>query len=165
MDKAQKKAALKRLRLSNPWHFLALGFGSGLAPLMPGTFGSLAALPILALYPFLDPLWQCFVAAFACGIGVKICAIAARDMKMHDHSAIVWDEIAGMLLTMLWVPLTVSNLFAGFLLFRLFDIVKPWPISYLDKHVHGGVGIMADDIAAGMCACGALHLALFWNLF
>ncbi|MDF2178023.1 phosphatidylglycerophosphatase A [Aliiglaciecola sp. CAU 1673] len=151
---------LSRLTLTNPWHFLALGFGSGLSPKAPGTFGTLAALPLvwLALQP--GPWFYLGFTLLACVIGVYICGRAAQDMGVHDHGAIVWDEVAGMLLTMLWVPLSWSTLLAGFILFRLFDILKPWPISYCDKQVHGGLGIMLDDILAGIAACISLHALL-----
>lgn len=161
---SDKKAALTRVSLKNPWHFLALGFGSGLAPAMPGTFGSLAALPILFGYLYLPTFGQIIVASFACIIGIKICGRTADDMKMHDHSAIVWDEIAGMLITFIAIPLTLSNLLLGFLLFRLFDILKPWPISYFDKQVHGGLGIMLDDIVAGCLALAGLHVLQHYQI-
>lgn len=148
------------LSLKNPVHFLALGFGSGLAPKAPGTFGTLAALPLVWL--LIQPgLWfYLCLTLIACLAGAWICGHAARDMGVHDHAAIVWDEVAGMLLTMFAVPLSWSTLLVGFVLFRLLDILKPWPISYLDKHVHGGVGIMADDILAGILACVGMHLLL-----
>ena len=148
------------LNLRNPVHFLALGFGSGLAPKAPGTFGSLAAIPLI--YLLAQPgLWLYLpLTLVACLAGAWICGHAARDMGVHDHSAIVWDEVAGMLLTMLAVPLSWSNLLVGFVLFRVFDILKPWPISYLDRHMHGGVGIMADDVLAGILACVLMHLML-----
>jgi phosphatidylglycerophosphatase A len=102
------------------------------------------------------------VTIVACVAGIWICDKTARDMQVHDDSSIVWDELAGMLITMILVPLTWQNLLAGFLLFRLFDILKPWPISYLDKHVHGGFGIMIDDVLAGIFALGCLHLGLYF---
>lgn len=154
-------ALRKRVSLRNPIHFLALGFGSGLIPLMPGTFGSLAAIPLLLLFIPLSP-WALVVAAvLASWIGNYLCDVTANDMKVHDHGSIVWDEIAGMFITFCFVPLTATNLVVGFVLFRLFDILKPWPIRYVDKHVHGGVGIMLDDIIAGIMSCAVMHLLLF----
>ncbi|GAA0366225.1 phosphatidylglycerophosphatase A [Bowmanella denitrificans] len=145
------------LSLKNPAHFLALGFGSGLAPWAPGTFGSLAAVPLVLLAAFSGSALYLLVTLAACVAGVWICGKTARDMGVHDHSAIVWDEVAGMLLTFMLAPVNLTTLVAGFILFRLFDIVKPWPISYLDKHIHGGLGIMLDDILAGILACLSLH--------
>ncbi|PCH83954.1 MAG: phosphatidylglycerophosphatase A [Piscirickettsiaceae bacterium] len=91
-------------------------------------------------------------------LGIWICGKTANDMGVHDHGGIVWDEIAGYLLTMLWVPLTWMNIVLGFVLFRLFDILKPWPINLLDRHVKGGFGIMVDDIIAGLMAALCLFL-------
>lgn len=164
MDKATKQAALRKLTLRNPWHFLALGFGSGLAPFMPGTFGTLAALPLVLLMPFLPLFGQLILILLLALLGIRICDIASRDMEVHDHSAIVWDEVVGMMITMIAVPLSLTNLVAGFIIFRLFDIVKPWPISILDKHVHGGFGIMLDDVLAGIFALTSMHVLLQFNL-
>ncbi len=93
-------------------------------------------------------------------MGIWICGKTAEDMGVHDDSSIVWDEVAGMLITMLAVPLSWQTLLMGFVLFRFFDILKPWPISYLDKHVHGGFGIMIDDVLAGLFALFIIHLGL-----
>ena len=152
-----------RVSMKNPVHFLALGFGSGLIPVMPGTFGSLAAIPLLALLSSVSvPL---FVATtLVCSlVGVYLCGKTARDMQVHDHGAIVWDEVAGMLVTFLFIPINFPTLVIGFILFRVFDILKPWPIGLIDKRLHGGTGIMLDDIVAGAMACGCMHLLFtFW---
>lgn len=151
----------QRISLANPVHLLAVGFGSGLAPAMPGTFGSLAAIPLVwGLASWVSLSSYVAVTLIACILGIWLCGRTAEDMGVHDDASIVWDEIAGMLITLLAVPLSWQNLLAGFVLFRLFDILKPWPISYLDKHVHGGTGIMLDDILAGVAACVSLHLLL-----
>ena len=151
-----------KLRLTNPVHFLALGYGSGLAPFMPGTFGTLAALPLVIAAALPGSLFLYLTLTLvACIAGIWICDRTANDMGVHDHSAIVWDEVAGMLITMLLVPISWQTLLAGFVLFRFFDIVKPWPIRYLDKHVHGGLGIMLDDVVAGMFACVGLHAFIY----
>ncbi|WP_318475023.1 phosphatidylglycerophosphatase A [Photobacterium leiognathi subsp. mandapamensis] len=151
------------LKMSNPWHLLATGFGSGLAKYVPGTMGTLAAIPfylLLAQLPFGWYLVAVFVAAL---IGVKICTITSGDMKVHDHGSIVWDEFVGFWITMAIAP-TVSWqwVLTGFILFRFFDMVKPWPISWLDKHVKGGFGIMVDDILAGFMAMIALWVVGYW---
>ena len=156
------KQIRQRISLLNPVHFLALGFGSGLAPKMPGTFGTLASLPLVVLLShYAGFSLYVFVTLLVCIAGIWICGKTAEDMRVHDDSSIVWDEVAGMLITMLAVPLSWQTLLAGFLLFRFFDIIKPWPISYLDKYVHGGFGIMIDDVLAGLFALGVLHLGLF----
>ena len=151
------KQLRQRVSLKNPVHFLALGFGSGLIPFMPGTFGSLAALPLLIPFLCLPPATLLIAAVLASAIGIYLCGKTADDMQVHDHGSIVWDEVAGILLTFLWVPLSLWTVVAGFLLFRFFDIVKPWPIGPVDKYVSGGLGIMLDDIIAGLMACASLH--------
>ncbi|MEQ5808477.1 phosphatidylglycerophosphatase A [Alteromonas sp. NFXS44] len=150
-----------RVSMKNPVHFCALGFGSGLIPLMPGTFGSLAAIPLILLLAPAGNFIFITATILSCIAGVYLCGKTATDMGVHDHGSIVWDEVAGMLLTFLFVPLSMSTLIAGFVLFRIFDILKPWPIGPVDKTVHGGPGIMLDDILAGIMACVCLH-ALIW---
>ncbi|HIF9172879.1 TPA: phosphatidylglycerophosphatase A [Photobacterium damselae] len=151
------------IKLSNPWHLLATGFGSGLAPIVPGTVGTLAAIPlywVLAQLPFLLYLLAIVVAAI---VGVTICQKTSDDMKVHDHGSIVWDEFVGFWITMAIAP-TISWqwILAGFILFRFFDMLKPWPISWLDKHVSGGFGIMIDDIVAGFMAMISLWFVGYW---
>lgn len=155
---------LSRISLKNPWHLLATGFGSGLSPIVPGTMGTLASLPFYLFLAHLSlPLYGLVVIA-SCVIGVKICQVTSDDMGVHDHGSIVWDEFAGMWITMLVVPMFGLAVFdwkwlaTGFVLFRFFDMVKPWPIGWLDKRVHGGLGIMIDDIVAGVMAGVALYL-------
>ncbi|WP_188698189.1 phosphatidylglycerophosphatase A family protein [Bowmanella pacifica] len=155
---------VRLLSLKNPAHFLALGFGSGLAPKAPGTFGSIAAIPLVLLAALSGNLFYLLLTFVACVAGIWICGKTAEDMGVHDHSAIVWDEVAGMLLTFILVPLSPVTLLVGFVLFRLFDILKPWPISYLDKHVHGGLGIMLDDILAGILACAGVHALMTFGV-
>lgn len=147
--------------LKNPLHFLSLGFGSGLAPVAPGTFGTLVAIPLywwasqLPLMAFLLMI----VAGFA--LGVYLCEYTSRALGVHDHSGIVWDEIVGYFITMIAVPLDWRWVIAGFVLFRIFDIVKPWPIRWVDKHLQGGFGIMFDDVLAGIFALLGLHFLVY----
>lgn len=103
------------------------------------------------------------ITTFVCLIGIKLCGDAASSLNTHDHPAIVWDEIAGMLIAYLFIPITWSTLLVGFLLFRFFDIVKPWPIRWVDRHVHGGLGIMLDDIIAGLMTCLIMNAAIYAN--
>lgn len=151
------KTLRQRVSMRNPVHFLALGFGTGLIPLMPGTFGSLAAVPILYAMSFVTLEVFIAIAVFSFLVGIYLCGKTARDMKMHDHGSIVWDEVAGMIVTFIAIPINPLSLLLGFLLFRFFDILKPWPIRVFDKRVHGGFGIMIDDIVAGAMACACLH--------
>ncbi len=150
-------------QLNNPVHFLALGFGSGLLKPAPGTWGTLAGVPLVWLASSLlttHSIGFLSLIVLGCVIGIYLCGQTARDVGVHDHGAIVWDEIMGLFIAMLWLPLSWKTLVLAFVLFRLFDILKPWPISWLDKHVHGGVGIMLDDVIAGLMACGVAHLVL-----
>lgn len=150
----------QQFNLCNKTHLLATGFGSGLAPVSPGTFGTLAAVPIYLMFVY-APTWSFWLfTVLTCLVGPYICGKAADDIGVHDHKAIVWDEFAGFFITMCFVPFSWTAVVLGFVLFRFFDIVKPWPISYLDKHVHGGLGIMIDDIIAGIFAAIGLHFLL-----
>lgn len=155
---------LSLISLKNPWHLLATGFGSGLSPIIPGTVGTLASIPFYLLLVQLPLPMYLVVVVISCIIGVKICQVTSDDMKVHDHGSIVWDEFAGFWITMSLVPmldLPVDDwkwLITGFVLFRFFDMVKPWPIGWLDKRVDGGFGIMVDDIVAGVMAGVALYL-------
>lgn len=149
--------------LTRPIQLLALGFGSGLAPKAPGTFGTLAALPFFFVFLWL-PLWAyCLLLLFSFFMGIYLCEKTANDFGVHDHPAIVWDEFVGLWLTLL--PLLIVGVSSlgvvlGFIFFRFFDIVKPWPISYLDQQVHGGLGIMIDDVIAGVFAALLLFVSL-----
>lgn len=148
--------------LSSPVHFFAFGFGSGLSPVAPGTFGTLAAIPLyLAIQSVSLPLYLAVVVAVSVA-GIWLCGESSRQLGVHDHSGIVWDEIAGFLLTMTAAPTGWQWLVIGFVLFRLFDIWKPWPIHWLDKQVHGGLGIMLDDLLAGLYALACLQLLFWW---
>lgn len=131
---------------------------------MPGTFGTLPAIPFIVLLAAV-PLWAYVaVTLLAVVVGIGICQRASDDLRVHDHGAIVWDEVAGMMITLIAVPVTWQTLVAGFLLFRFFDILKPWPIKVIDRQVHGGLGIMLDDVLAGIFACIGLHLLLFFGV-
>ena len=152
---------LKRKVMTNPIHILAFGFGSGLAPFAPGTFGTLMAIPIYLLMLYLSLPIYLLLVAVVCITGIWICDKSSNMLGVHDHSGIVWDEFAGFLITMIAAPAGWIWIIAGFALFRLFDIWKPWPISWLDKKVEGGLGIMLDDIVAGVYALICLQLIHF----
>ncbi len=150
---------LARTVLTDPVHFLAFGFGSGLAPVAPGTFGSIPGLLLFWLTLDFGLYVQLAVAAVLCIGGVWICGESSRRLGIHDHGGIVWDEIAGMYLTLFVAPVSVLGWVLAFALFRLMDIVKPWPIRDLDHRLKGGVGIMLDDLIAALYA--ALVLGLY----
>lgn len=143
--------------LANPIHLMAFGFGSGLAKKAPGTMGTLAAIPLYyAMLALPSPAYLA-VLVIICLSGIWICGQTANDIGVHDHGGIVWDEFAGFLLTMLWVSPSWQNTLLGFALFRLFDIVKPWPINRIDRELKGGLGIMVDDLVAGLMAALCLY--------
>ena len=141
----------------NPVHFLAFGLGSGAAPKAPGTFGTLAAIPIWYLFNdwALMPYLLLMVVTFV--LGCWLCGKTSDDLGVHDHGGIVWDEFVGLWITLIAVPGGWYGVVSGFVLFRLLDILKPWPIKWADKRVEGGLGIMLDDVLAGIIASLCLH--------
>lgn len=141
----------------NPIHFLAFGCGSGTVDKAPGTFGTLAAIPLYLLLQDLSVSHYFLVLVVAAIAGIFICGKTSHDLGVHDHAGIVWDEFVGFWITMWMAPEGWGYIILGFVLFRIFDILKPWPISLADKHVHGGFGIMFDDILAGIFAFFALQ--------
>ncbi len=128
----------------------AFGLGSGLAPFAPGTFGTLVAVPAYLFLAELSCTLYIMVGLIAFFVGVYFCNAAAESLRSHDHPAIVWDEIVGYWVAMAFVPVTAATVVTGFMFFRLFDITKPWPIRWIDKKVSGGIGIMLDDVIAGV---------------
>ena len=148
--------------MANPVHCLAFGFGSGLAPKAPGTFGTLMAVPLYLLLAGLSLPIYILVIAAAFFLGVYLCGKTADDLGVHDHPGIVWDEFVGFWITMIAAPAGWPWLVLGFLLFRLFDIWKPWPIRVLDEKMETGMGIMLDDVLAGVYALAILQLVALW---
>ncbi|EIL90580.1 phosphatidylglycerophosphatase A [Rhodanobacter sp. 115] len=168
----------RRALLATPAGWLACGFGSGLTPKAQGTFGSLAALlPWLLLRHLSLPLYV-LVLLLGFGVGVWASNVASRALGVADHRSIVWDEFIGQWIALIplllpafqpsfqstslttWSPATWWSVAAGFVLFRLFDVWKPWPISWLDRRVKGGLGVMIDDVIAGIFAAVVLGIAL-----
>ena len=145
----------------NPIHLLAFGLGSGAAPKAPGTFGTLAAVPLYLLLQPLANLQYLVLVLLLFLLGIWLCGRTSRDLGVHDHGGIVWDEWVGFLLTMWMAPPGWYWLLAGFCLFRLFDILKPWPIGWLDRRVSGGLGIMLDDVLAGIFGLALIQLAAY----
>lgn len=142
----------RQVALTTPTGFLAFGFGSGLAPKAPGTFGTLAAIPLYLLMAQLTWPWYLGLTVLAFIVGILLCEQASKNLGVHDHGGIVWDEFVGLWITLFLVPVQWQWLLAGFVLFRFFDIIKPFPIKWLDKKVKGGFGIMIDDVIAGLFA-------------
>jgi len=149
--------------LRHPVHFLSLGFGSGLVPKAPGTAGTLTAIPVYYLCAvLLTDMGYVLVTLFACLLGIYLCGQTTRSLGVKDHPAIVWDEFCGFMITMLFVPPSFINVLAGFILFRVFDITKPWPVSVIDSRMHGGLGVMLDDIVAGLYALVLLQILVHY---
>ena len=145
----------------DPSFFLAFGFGSGLLSIAPGTWGTLAAVGLYFLVCDLSwPFYFLFVLLLTI-FGVWLCERVSNHLGVHDHSGIVIDEIAGYLITMCFAPYKLTWLILGFFLFRLFDIWKPGIIGLVDKRVHGGLGIMLDDVLAGIAAMLVLQ-SIIW---
>ncbi len=144
--------------LQSPTLLLAFGFGSGLSSKAPGTMGTLAAIPLWWLLAQLPLASYLIVVLISAVVGIYICGHAAKTMGVHDHGGIVWDEFVGFWIAMAALPVSWTSLLLGFALFRLFDILKPWPISWLDKKVSGGFGIMIDDVIAGLAAAAVIAL-------
>ncbi len=153
-----------RFLFAHPAHFLAFGFGAGLMPKAPGTWGTLAALPIFALAQFGGTMAVLAAAAVFFVVGVWAAEVAGHALGVADHGGIVIDEIAAFLLVLAFTPSTIAWWFTAFLLFRAFDIFKPWPINWADRHIKGGLGVMIDDIfAAGFSIAGIFLLRVLSN--
>lgn len=134
---------------SHPAHFVALGFGSGLAPVAPGTAGTLLAFPLyIALDLVLPPLYLFGVIVVFFGLGVWACGRTGRALGIPDHSGMNWDEVVAMLLILMFVPARWEWWVFAFGAFRFFDVVKPPPIRHIDRTMKGGLGVMFDDIVA-----------------
>ena len=150
--------------LRHPVHLLATGFGLGCSPRAPGTLGTLWGIPCWLLLRHLPEWAYLGVLLLLFAAGIWICDYTERHLGIHDHGAIVFDEIVGFLVTMSIAPAhDLRWILPGFLLFRLFDIWKPWPIRWIDRNLRGGLGIMLDDLLAGGYAALLLyagHLAL-----
>ncbi len=144
--------------MKRPIMWLATGFGAGLSPVAPGTAGSLVGvLFYLAMAGLVLPLYLGLVLVLGI-IGIWVCGRAGRALAVSDHPSIVWDEIVGLLITMAATPPSWQALVAGFALFRLFDILKPWPVGRIDRGVKGGLGVMLDDVVAGLYALACLQI-------
>jgi phosphatidylglycerophosphatase A len=150
---------LSRSVLTDPVNFLAFGFGTGLAPFAPGTFGSIPGLILFWLTLDFGLYVQMGIAIAMALVGIWICGESARRIGVHDQGGIVWDEIVGMYVTLFLAPVSIVGFVLAFVLFRIMDIVKPWPIRDLDHSMRGGLGIMLDDLLAAVYA--AVLLALY----
>ncbi len=148
--------------LRKPVMWLATGFGAGLSPRAPGTVGSLVGvLFYIAMAGLPLPAYLSVLLALAV-VGVWVCGRAGKILGVTDHPGIVWDEIVGLLLTMTATPPGWRGVLLGFALFRLFDILKPWPVASIERSVAGGLGVMLDDVMAGLYALACLQILRHW---
>jgi phosphatidylglycerophosphatase A len=145
----------------NPLYFIGFGFGAGAIPVAPGTFGTLIAIPFY---------WLCRNLPLSYYLGLVVCLIIfaswlsdylSRQLKTHDHPGMCIDEFVGFFVTMINAPIGWGWIILGFVLFRIFDIWKPWPIGWIDKRVHGGFGMVLDDVAAGMISMALIQLTAY----
>jgi phosphatidylglycerophosphatase A len=160
-----KKPHAPRSVFTNPIHFIAFGFGSGAVPFAPGTFGTLMAIPLYYVMQDLSLITYLLITLAIIIFGTWVSHVTEKDLGVPDHSGIVIDEIAGYLVTMIAAPKGWLWIVLGFILFRIFDIWKPFPIRYLDQHVPGGAGIMLDDIIAAVYAwvgMWGIHVLFFF---
>ena len=156
-----KKSALPGGFIRHPVHFLALGFGSGYVPKLPGTAGTLVGVLLYFIMQPLNIIIYLGITFSLLLIGIWLCGKTAADLGVHDHSSIVWDEIVGYLITMIMAPSGWIWMLAGFVLFRFFDICKPWPVSWADKKLGGGLGIMLDDVIAAIYGLVVLQIIVY----
>ncbi|MEZ5535930.1 MAG: phosphatidylglycerophosphatase A [Thiolinea sp.] len=157
-ENSLSQQALVRTVLKSPVHFFAFGFGSGLSPKAPGTVGTLAAVPLYLLLLQLPVAYYVLALLLTTLFGIWVCGKSSQLLGVHDHGGIVWDEFVGFWITMLMAPAGWWWIVTGFILFRIFDIWKPWPIRAIDRKVAGGLGIMLDDILAGFFALAVMQL-------
>jgi len=151
-------------QLKDPVVLIAVGFGSGLAPKAPGTAGTLIAIPLYVLMQSLPLISYLLITTCLFIAGIWICTYAAEKLGVHDHPSIVFDEIVGYLITMIAAPEGWLVIVAGFVLFRLLDAIKPWPISWFDRSINGGLGIMIDDVVAGVIAMAIIQGFIYFQI-
>ena len=163
MTKQERNRDFKKyVQLTNPIHLLAVGLGSGMSPIMPGTMGSVMAIPLWLLFDGLQPYlyWVLIVVAFI--FGCFLCQKTSDDTHTHDSGHIVWDEFVGMWITLFFIPqISILWVTIAFVAFRIFDMAKPWPIRWFDKRVPGGFGIMVDDVIAAIFSSLSVYLLTF----
>jgi len=152
-----------RTKVFSDWrYFLGFGFGSGLLPKMPGTWGTLIALPLVYILSFFS-IYVYIITMIITGIlGAYLSQILSKELGMHDYGGVNIDEVLGFLIVMFPFTLNWQNLIIGFVLFRAYDILKPFPISWIDKHINNGFGMMFDDVIAAIFTIVTMILLKTW---
>ncbi len=158
MNASRRPSRIPASLMKRPVMWLATGFGAGLSPVAPGTAGSLVGVLFYMAMAGLPLLLYLALVLVLAVIGVWVCDGAGRALGVTDHPGIVWDEIVGLLITMAATPPSWQGVVSGFVLFRLFDILKPWPVARIDRGVKGGLGVMLDDVMAGLYALACLQI-------
>lgn len=148
----------------DPRYFLAFGLGSGAFPIAPGTMGTIFAIPFYLLLQPLPLFLYLIITIIFCIAAMWLCAQLSKEINLHDHPGMCIDEFAGFFVTMIHAPPGWQWILLGFILFRIFDIAKPWPIRLADQKIHGGFGMVFDDILAGIAACFIIQLLRWWFL-
>lgn len=148
--------------LKRPAHIFALGFGSGLLPKAPGTFGTLMAFPLFWMISGYAISIKLGIVAALFALGIYFCNETSDALGVADHGGIVWDEIVGMMLVLTFTPPHWFFWMVAFLLFRLFDIWKPFPIRYFDRKLKNGFGVMFDDLLAAIFASLCMFALIIW---
>jgi phosphatidylglycerophosphatase A len=142
----------------NPWHFIAFGFGTGTIPVAPGTFGTLIAIPFYLFLTAYSPTTYIILTIAISVFSIWLCNKVSQEINVHDHQGMCIDEIVGYLVTMIGAPYGWRWILLGFVLFRIFDIWKPWPIRQVDAQVTGGLGMILDDVLAGVYSLIIIHI-------
>ncbi len=158
MNASRRPSRFPASLMKRPVMWLATGFGAGLSPVAPGTAGSLVGVLFYMAMAGLPLLLYLALVLVLAVIGVWVCDRAGKALAVADHPGIVWDEIVGLLITMAATPPSWQGVVSGFVLFRLFDILKPWPVARIDRGVKGGLGVMLDDVMAGLYALACLQI-------
>ncbi|OGT51876.1 MAG: phosphatidylglycerophosphatase [Gammaproteobacteria bacterium RIFCSPHIGHO2_12_FULL_42_13] len=146
----------------NPLHFIACGFGVGAIPFLPGTFGTLLGIPIILLLTHFSTITYGIICTLLFFLGILLTGKTNHDFKTEDHPAVVFDEVATFPVVLLGLPVNWQYLLMGFVLFRIFDILKPWPISWVDENIHDGFGVMLDDLLAALATLAVLHAIYYF---
>ena len=164
INKHEKAPKVLQSVWTNPIHFITCGFGIGTIPFMPGTLATLASIPLCLILSRFSLITYCVVTLCLVIAGIFLCQKTNKDFGCDDHPGAVWDEFASFPIVMISVPKTWYFFMLGVVLFRILDIYKPGPIGWLDKHIHGGVGVMLDDVVSAMVAWALLQ-AIIWYFF